>query len=125
MAIITIIVLIDNSELFSSVIKNQLNSYDIIHLVGYSMGGLIARLAASNEYNKKLHTIITIATPNRGALGNAELEYLGQIALKGTHLITSLCVRSPGIMNLTNAYDIMLSRRKKIRNSIRNGKPTL
>ena len=87
--------LIDNSELFSSVIKNQLNSYDIIHLVGYSMGGLIARFVTSNEYKKKLHTIITIAIPNRGALGNTELEYLGQIALKGT-LITPLCVRSQG-----------------------------
>ena len=49
-----------------------------IDLVGYSMGGLVCRLAATDGYNPAVHTVVTLATPNRGAMGNAQLTNLGK-----------------------------------------------
>jgi len=94
------------------------NAFDEINLVGYSMGGLIARLATSDRCNAKLKTVVTIATPNKGAMGFAQVGAQGYAILKTFHVISPLSPRSAGIRDLTMASEIMLNRRKYIRNQI-------
>lgn len=78
-----------------------------IDLVGYSMGGLVARLAASAPGGPLVHTVVTLATPNRGALSNAELETLGQLGQFAFRLLSPLFPRSEGVKDLTRVTDIM------------------
>ncbi|MBB4121543.1 esterase/lipase family protein [Martelella radicis] len=94
------------------------SAFDEINLVGYSMGGLIARLAASDRFNAKLRTVITIATPNKGALGFAHVGAQGYAILKTFHVISPLSPRSAGIRDLTIASEIMYNRRKYIRSQL-------
>lgn len=85
---------------------------DRIDIVGYSMGGLVARLAASDPDvpNPAIHTLVTLATPNRGSLSNAELDMLGQIGLKAFEFLSPLAPRAAGVRDLTRAADIMRDR---------------
>jgi pimeloyl-ACP methyl ester carboxylesterase len=85
-----------------------------IDLVGYSMGGLVARLAASDRHNPSIHTVVTIATPNRGSLSNAELTTLGQIGRGAFEFISPLAPRSEGVKDLTRASAIMSGRRDRL-----------
>jgi pimeloyl-ACP methyl ester carboxylesterase len=85
-----------------------------IDLVGYSMGGLVARLAASDRQNPSIHTVITIATPNRGSLSNAELTTLGQIGRGVLEFISPMAPRSEGVKDLTRASAIMSERRDRL-----------
>lgn len=94
------------------------NFFDEINLVGYSMGGLVARLAASDRFNQKLRTIVTIATPNKGALGFAQVGAQGYAILKTFNVISPLSPRSAGVRDLTIASEIMYNRRKYIRTQI-------
>lgn len=85
-----------------------------IDLVGYSMGGLVARLAASDRHNPSIHTVVTIATPNRGSLSNVELTTLGQIGRGVFEFISPLAPRSEGVKDLTRASTIMSARRDRL-----------
>lgn len=85
-----------------------------VDLVGYSMGGLVARLAASEVEASNVHTVVTLATPNRGSLSNAELTTLGQLGRKAFELISPILPRSEGVRDLTRARDIMRQRRKRL-----------
>ncbi|KPF77620.1 hypothetical protein IP88_05830 [alpha proteobacterium AAP81b] len=86
-----------------------------IDLVGYSMGGLVARLAATERADPRFDTIVTLATPNRGSLGNAELETLGQIGRDLLEAVISpLAPRTDGIKDLTRAAAIMTRRRERL-----------
>ena len=97
-----------HSTLAESIPQGQIN------LVGYSMGGLVSRLAASQEYPHRIHTIVTLATPNRGSLSNAELTTLGQIGRSVFELISPLAPRAAGVKDLTRAAEIMSSRRSAL-----------
>src|ERR1700741_515646 len=68
-----------------------------VDLVGYSMGGLVARLAASQQQDSDIHTVITLATPNRGSLSNTELTTLGQLGRQAFEMISPLLPRSEGV----------------------------
>jgi pimeloyl-ACP methyl ester carboxylesterase len=83
-----------------------------IVLVGYSMGGLVARLAASRSL-PTLDTVITVATPNRGAISTAQLAPLGQ-SIVGAIRYLSPMFHCPGVMDLTRADEIMLRRRGEL-----------
>jgi len=85
-----------------------------IDLVGYSMGGLVARLAASDRAMPRIRTIVTLATPNRGSLSNAELTTLGQLGRGLFALISPLAPRTEGVRDLTRAQQIMSRRREAI-----------
>src|SRR5580658_7843324 len=61
-----------------------------VDLVGYSMGGLVARLAATEELPSRIHTVVTLATPNRGSVSNAELTTLGQLGRSAFEMISPL-----------------------------------
>lgn len=95
-----------------------------VDLIGYSMGGLVARLAASDKLPSPVHTVITLATPNRGSLSNAELTVLGQIGRSIFQLISPLVARSEGVQDLTRAASIMNARRKRLLETIRAGQLT-
>jgi pimeloyl-ACP methyl ester carboxylesterase len=84
-----------------------------IDLVGYSMGGLVARMAATDGIGPKVNTVITLATPNRGALSNAQLTTLGQLT-KGifSTLISPLAPRTNGVNDLTKVPELMQKRRE-------------
>lgn len=86
--------------------------HDQISLLGYSMGGLVTRLAASDRPEPRLATIITLATPNNGALTNGQLSALGQEMAAAARLI-SPSVMSRGVMDLTRAGTILKERRKR------------
>ncbi|WP_337188175.1 alpha/beta fold hydrolase [Phenylobacterium sp.] len=91
-----------------------------IDLVGYSMGGLVARLAASEDAASRIHTVVTLATPNRGSLSNTELTALGQIGRQAFEtLLSPLIPRSEGVKDLTKAREIMRRRRKRLMNGDR------
>ena len=82
-----------------------------ITLVGYSMGGLVSRLAASRSV-PSLTTVITVATPNRGALSTAQLVPLGQSVLGGIRMISPM-FHCQGVMDLTRADEILFQRRQE------------
>jgi pimeloyl-ACP methyl ester carboxylesterase len=83
-----------------------------ISLLGYSMGGLVARMAASDRPEDRLTTVMTLATPNDGALTNGQLSLLGQEMASAARMI-SPAVLSRGVMDLTRAGKIIKERRKR------------
>lgn len=85
-----------------------------VDLIGYSMGGLVARIAATEAIPSNIHTVVTLATPNRGALSNTELTLLGQVGRQGLELISPIVPRSEGVRNLTTARTIMRSRWRRL-----------
>jgi pimeloyl-ACP methyl ester carboxylesterase len=85
-----------------------------VDLVGYSMGGLVARLAASEDVPSRIHTVVTLATPNRGSLSNAELTTLGQLGRSTFEFLTAFAPRAEGLKDLTRAAEIMSNRRKTL-----------
>jgi pimeloyl-ACP methyl ester carboxylesterase len=97
---------------------------DRIDLVGYSMGGLVARLAASECWPSRIHTVVTVATPNRGSISNAELTALGQVGLSIFHRISPLVVRSKGVKDLTQVVPIMQKRRERLIAALGNRRTT-
>jgi pimeloyl-ACP methyl ester carboxylesterase len=63
-------------EAFPSASPTQTSEVDVI---GYSMGGLVARLAANppdNARRLRIHRLFTISTPNQGAIRAKELPLL-------------------------------------------------
>lgn len=90
-----------------------------VDLVGYSMGGLVARLAASQRQISNVHTVVTLATPNRGSLSNAELTTMGQLGLQVFERLSPLLPRSEGVKDLTQAREIMRDRRRHLMNGDR------
>ena len=102
--------LTDNGTKLAETLATELSS-DRIDLIGYSMGGLVARLAVSDRPNRALDTVVTLATPNRGALSNAELETLGQLGRQAFEWLSPLLPRSQGVKDLTRVAVIMSARR--------------
>ncbi|MEI9851986.1 MAG: alpha/beta fold hydrolase [Sphingomonas sp.] len=97
---------------------------DRIDLVGYSMGGLVARLAASENWPSRIHTIVTVATPNRGSISNAELTTLGQIGRSIFQMISPLAPRTEGVKDLTRVVPIMKHRRERLKGQLASGRMT-
>lgn len=97
---------------------------DRIDLVGYSMGGLVARLAASENWPSRIHTVVTVATPNRGSISNAELTALGQIGRSIFQMISPLAPRTEGVKDLTRVVPIMQDRRAQLKGQLTNGRMT-
>ncbi|WP_157219164.1 esterase/lipase family protein [Flavisphingomonas formosensis] len=93
-----------------------------IDLVGYSMGGLISRLAASETWPSRIHTVVTVATPNRGSISNAELTALGQIGRSIFQLISPLAPRTEGVKDLTRVVAIMQMRRERLKQQLAAGR---
>jgi pimeloyl-ACP methyl ester carboxylesterase len=85
-----------------------------LDLVGYSMGGLVARLAASTAYPSRVRTVVTLATPNRGSVSNAELTTLGQLGRSVFEFVSPFAPRTEGVKDLTRAAAIMSARRDAV-----------
>jgi pimeloyl-ACP methyl ester carboxylesterase len=105
--------LVTNGTLLAETLEFEVKA-ERIDLVGYSMGGLVARLAATDKPNPPIRTVVTIATPNRGSLSNAELTTLGQIGRGAFEFISPLAPRSEGVKDLTRASAIMKARRERL-----------
>ncbi len=105
--------LAENGRLLASLLQKGIDS-NRIDLVGYSMGGLVGRLAVSDRNLPTLHTIVTMATPNRGSLSNAELATLGQLGRSIFAFISPFAPRTEGVKDLTRAQQIMRDRRSTI-----------
>lgn len=103
----------DNGRRLAEVLDADL-PHGRIDLVGYSMGGLVARLAATEAYPSRIHTVVTVATPNRGALSNRELTTLGQLGRKAFEWLSPMAPRTEGVKDLTRADDIMKARRARL-----------
>jgi len=97
---------------------------DRIDLVGYSMGGLVSRLAASETWQSRIHTVVTVATPNHGSISNAELTALGQIGRSIFQLISPLAARTEGVKDLTRVVPIMQKRRDRLKQQLATGRTT-
>lgn len=85
-----------------------------VDLVGYSMGGLVARLAATEPASSRVHTVVTLATPNRGSMSNAELTALGQLGRSAFEWLSPLAPRTEGVKDLTRTASIMSERRSAL-----------
>jgi pimeloyl-ACP methyl ester carboxylesterase len=105
--------LVDNGRLLADILEKEITAKRI-DLVGYSMGGLVARLAVSDRALPGIRTVVTLATPNRGSLSNAELATLGQLGRSLFSLISPLAPRTEGVKDLTRAQQIMSTRREAI-----------
>lgn len=84
----------------------RLDGYDTVSLVGYSMGGLISRFAAARSDHPGLETIITLATPNAGAVSTAQLAIGAQAMLAAGRRITAFAPKQ-GLADLTRADRLM------------------
>lgn len=87
-----------------------LTGYEKVSLVGYSMGGLVSRFAAARCVHGGLETIVTLATPNGGAIGTAQLAVAGQAIMAAGRLITAFSPRQ-GLLDLTRADRLMMDLR--------------
>jgi pimeloyl-ACP methyl ester carboxylesterase len=74
-----------------------------VDVIGFSMGGLAARLAAANDgpadRRLRIHRLFTIDTPNRGAARAAELPVLHPLQRgmrPGSPMLVALNARPPG-----------------------------
>ncbi len=104
-----------NGKVLNDHLKRELPK-ERVDLVGYSMGGLVARLAASEQATSNVHTVVTLATPNRGSLSNAELTTVGQLGRQAFEILSPLLPRSEGVKDLTRTRSIMRYRRKRLMN---------
>lgn len=77
-----------------------------ITLVGYSMGGLVSRIAAAATPNQALTTVIGLATPNAGSISTADLKPMAQILGGVTRKISALTPCS-GLTDLTKVVTLM------------------
>lgn len=107
--------LIDNGTELARAIQLQLGKSQRTDIVGYSMGGLVARLAVTDRPNIAINTVVTLATPNLGAMSNAELATLGQVGLNMLQFISPLWPKAAGIVDLTRASAIMKDRAKELK----------
>jgi pimeloyl-ACP methyl ester carboxylesterase len=98
-----------NGEELGEEITKHLSDYSQVHLVGHSMGGLVARLAVLKTDLPKVHRIVTLATPNSGTLAGAQLSLLGHMALGGIRTVWAYFPRKQGIEELTRAHKVMQS----------------
>lgn len=105
--------LTENGEILDKIIRKKFPT-GRVDLVGYSMGGLVARLAASEDVASNVHTVVTLATPNRGSLSNAQLTSLGQIGRQAFEVLSPLLPRSAGVRDLTRVQGIMKYRRGRL-----------
>ena len=80
----------------------------IIDLVGHSKGGLVARMAVLGHELPLVRRIVTLATPNHGALNGIQLHLLAQMAIAAAKQIHPLYARARGILDLNKAYAIMM-----------------
>lgn len=113
----------ENGRILADTIDRELEGKRI-DMIGYSMGGLVARLAASERLSSPVHTVITIATPNRGSISNAELTVLGQIGRGFFELISPLAPRTAGVKDLTRVATIMNDRRTRLLAGLKDGRLT-
>ena len=78
-----------------------------IHLIGHSMGGLVARMAVLRHKVPTIRRIVTLTTPNHGAINGVALNYLGQLIALATRKIVPLYVRRRGVIDLVSAHTVM------------------
>lgn len=118
--------LVANGTMLAETIASEVKAKRV-DLVAYSMGGLVARLAASDDQAAPIHTVVTIATPNHGSLSNAELTTLGQIGRSVFEFLSPFAPRCEGVKDLTRASDIMSARRDLLlaRSKILGAEPAL
>jgi pimeloyl-ACP methyl ester carboxylesterase len=88
-----------NGSLFAA----QLNKLaaETLHIVAYSMGGLVTRAAIANE--KRLRTLITMGTPHHGApleRGGTVVHALLGVSRYSAPIATLARIRSAGITDL-------------------------
>jgi hypothetical protein len=76
------------------------------------MGGLVSRVAVADIAEPRATTIITVATPNYGAVSTAHLKALGQEVVDAIRLLSPLS-KHQGIMDLTRANSLMRARRDR------------
>lgn len=77
------------------------------HLVGHSMGGLVARMAVLRHNLPRVRRIVTLATPNHGTLNGIQLNLLGQLIALASRNIRPLYIRKQGVLDLMTAHDVM------------------
>lgn len=78
-----------------------------VHIVGHSMGGLVARLAIIRNDLPNVSRIVTLATPNHGTISGAQLTMLGQMTALAFRRLEPVYARASGILDLTNTHSIV------------------
>lgn len=89
----------------------KIPKYAHIDIVGYSMGGLVARRAIAEGGLASVRTVITLASPNRGAVTPAMLRPIGQEALGAARYISPK-IPAPGVIDLTTFNEVMITLRQ-------------
>lgn len=86
-----------------------------VDIVGHSMGGLVARLAVLRHNLAEVCRIVTLATPNHGAISGAQLNLLGQMTTLGLRRYQPIYARAPGVFDLTDVHTIMRAELKAMK----------
>jgi len=77
-----------------------------IDIVGYSMGGLVARRAVADTFVNTVNTVVTLASPNRGAVTPGMLGAFGQTLRECARFISPYA-RCEGLLDLTDFNETM------------------
>lgn len=83
-----------------------LTGYERLHVVGHSLGGLIARYYVQRlGGDERVHTLVTLGTPHRGSLHAYLLPVrIGRQLRPGSDLMTELDLPAPGCRTRFVAY---------------------
>lgn len=78
-----------------------------VDLVGHSMGGLVSRLAVLRHSLPFVRRVVTLATPNHGAVNGVQLNLIAQLTVAAARKLHPLYARAPGIFELNAAHKVM------------------
>jgi pimeloyl-ACP methyl ester carboxylesterase len=83
-----------------------LTGYERLHVVGHSLGGLIARYYVQRlGGDERVHTLVTLGTPHHGSLHAHALPVrIGRQLRPGSDLMTELDLPAPGCRTRCVAY---------------------
>lgn len=97
----------DSADQLVNALRRQELGDCSIHFIGHSMGGLVARMAVLRHNLPNVQRLITLATPNHGAINGTQLNFLGQLIALATRHISPIYVRKQGVIDLISAHKIM------------------
>ena len=96
-----------NGARLADALASRFGSSDFLIIVAHSMGGLVSRLALLSRPLDFVQCLFLLGTPNVGAMRTAQLALLADALRATLHTVVALFPRKRGIMDLTNAAQVL------------------